>query len=227
MKKRKFLVGVLCALTMTAAMAMTGFGAVSYTPMPFDGTVVSVENQRLTMNRNLGWGCEEMIVNLTEETRILDAVNGYPVQVDALGTGEAIRVYVGETMTMSLPPIANGVVVLCDVPADAAFPVYTDVQELASNENGTYTLKTIDGTTVTVNEHTMLLPYLTRNMVRAEDLKAGTRILLWTDDANTSAAVKIVVFQQETAGFDKLEDETANRPVDKPAEKRILRVIRV
>ena len=39
---------MLCALTMTAAMAITGFGATAgganlpnYTPIPFDGTVVS------------------------------------------------------------------------------------------------------------------------------------------------------------------------------------------
>ena len=200
MKKRKLFAGLLCMLTMTAAMALTGFGA-AYTPIPFDGTLVSVEPGGLIMNRDLGWGTEEMIVHLTEETRILDAVNGYPVQPQNLSAGTAVRVYAGETMTMSLPPITNGVVVLCDLPAGDSFPIYTDVQELISNENGTFTLKTIDGTTAVVDQNTTLLPYLTRNMVRAEDLRAGTRILLWTDPTNASSAARIVVFPQENGSF--------------------------
>ena len=47
-----------------------------YTPMPFDGTVISVDGDRLLMNRDFEWGTEEMIVTVSEQTRILDAVNG-------------------------------------------------------------------------------------------------------------------------------------------------------
>ena len=202
MKKMKKVTGILCAAALAAVMGLTAFASgdvadsmPEYTPIPFDGTVVSVENGQLTMNRTLDWGTEEMIVNLTEETKILDAMNGYPVTVDELNAGEAVRDYAGATMTMSLPPITNGVVVLCNLPADAGFPIFTDVQEMVSNGNGSYTLTTIDGAVVTVNENTTLLPYLTRNIVRAEDLVPGTTILLWTDAANTSAAYQIVMFQ--------------------------------
>lgn len=202
MKKVKKITGILCAAALAAMMSLTAFASgdaadsvPEYTPIPFDGTVVSVEDGQLTMNRTLDWGTEEMIVNLTEETKILDAMNGYPVTVNELNAGEAVRVYAGTTMTMSLPPITNGVVVLCNLPADAGFPIFTDVQEMVSNGNGSYTLTTIDGTVVTVNENTTLLPYLTRNIVRAEDLVPGTAILLWTDAANTSAAYQVVMFQ--------------------------------
>ena len=202
MKKMKKFAGILCAAALAAVMGLTAFASVGttgsmpeYTSIPFDGTVVSVEGRRLTMKRTLDWGTEEMIVNLTEETKILDAMDGYPVTVDNINVGEAVRVYTGMTMTMSLPPITNGVVVLCNLPADAGFPIYTDVQEMVSNGNGSYTLTTIDGTVVTVNENTTLLPYLTRNIVRAEDLVPGTTILLWTNAADPSAAYKIVMFQ--------------------------------
>ncbi|MBQ7795128.1 MAG: hypothetical protein IJ374_01010 [Lachnospiraceae bacterium] len=218
MKHMKKLAGILCAAAIAAAMGLTAFAATgtdaqmptnmpNYTPMPFDGTVVSVENGQLTMNRNLGWGTEEMIVYLTEETKILDAVNGYPVPVENLGVGEAIRVYAGLTMTMSLPPITNGMVVLCDIPADAGFPIYTDVQELKDNGAGGYTLTTIDGTVVTVDTDTMLLPYLTRNMVRPENLVPGTTILLWRDAVNLDAAYKIVVFQNEEGFYPQIAME--------------------
>lgn len=204
MKKCKTLAGILCAAAFAAVMGLTAFAATGeemhvpdYTPMPFDGTVVSVDGGQLTMNRRYDWGTEEMIVTLSEETRILDAVNGYPVSVENLEAGEPIRVYVGLAMTMSLPPMANGVVVLCDIPADAGFPIYTDVQELAASGNGCYTLTTIDGTVVNVGENTMLLPYLTRNIVCVEDLVPGTTILLWTEAGNSAAAYKIVIFPSD------------------------------
>ncbi len=36
----------------------------------------------------------------------------------------------GPAMTMSLPPIANGIMIITDVPEDAAFPKYTQVESL-------------------------------------------------------------------------------------------------
>ena len=204
MNRSKKLTGILCTAAIAAMMGLTAYAATGeealmpdYTPMPFDGTVVSVEDGRLIMNRQFDRGTEELVVTLSEETRILDAVNGYPVPASNLEEGESIRAYVGMAMTMSLPPMANGVAVFCDVPADAGFPLYTDVQELKANGHGSYTLTTIDGTVVTVNENTILLPYLTRNMVRVEDLTPGRTILLWNDAVNPSEAYKIVMFQDE------------------------------
>lgn len=204
MKKWKGLAGILCTAAVAAAIGLTAFASTGapdmiqdYTAIPFDGTIISVEDGRMTMNRRFDWGTDELIVQLTEGTKILDAVNGYPVSIENLNEGEPVRVYAGMAMTMSLPPITNGVVVLCDIPSDAGFPIYTDVQELKADGKGNYTLTTIDGTVVTVNDETMLLPYLTRNIVRAEDLVCGTTILLWTDVADPSAAGKILIFPEE------------------------------
>lgn len=207
MKKWKGLAGISCTALLAVMMGLTAFASngapdliPGYTPIPFDGTVVSVEDGCLTMNRQLDWGTDELIVQLTDDTRILDAVNGYPVSVENLSEGEPVRVYSGMTMTMSLPPITNGIVILCDIPSDAGFPIYTDVQELKADENGGYILTTIDGTVVTVNDETILMPYLTRNIVCAEDMIPGTTILLWTDVMDPSTAGKIVIFPGEN-GF--------------------------
>lgn len=216
MKKMKKFAGILCTAALAAVMGLTAFASGNttgsmpeYTSIPFDGTVVSVENERLTMNRTLDWGTDELIVNLTEETKILDAMDGYPVTIDNLNAGEAVRVYTEMIMTMSLPPITNGVVVLCNLPADAGFPIYTNVREMISKGNGSYTLTTVDGTVVTVNENTTLLPYLTRNIVRAEDLVPGSAILLWTNAADPSVAYKIVMFQNGIGYGTVAESQTA------------------
>ena len=105
-------------------------------------------------------------------------------------------------MTLSLPPITNGLLVLADAPADSGFPVYAVVEsptqepDKADGTEAAYILETAGGMKYTVSDSTVLLPYLTRNMVFATDLKKGTPILLWTDGTDGSAAEKIVIFQE-------------------------------
>lgn len=85
-----------------------------------DGSVISAEDGRLHLNRRVEGGMTEVVVNLSEDTKILDAVNGFPVSVENLDDGEAVRVYTGPAMTLSLPPITNGILVLADAPQTPA-----------------------------------------------------------------------------------------------------------
>lgn len=164
---------------------------------PFVGTVVSMENGELTMNRRIGDSTEEVIITISDDTKILDGVDGYPVEADTLTEGKAINVYVGPAMTMSLPPIANGLVIITDVPEDAAFPTYIKVKSLdKGNADGEFVLTTADGSEYTVTAETRLLPYLTKNIVTEEDLTEGTDILLWTSADDAAKAEKIVIFQE-------------------------------
>ena len=134
-------------------------------------------------------------------------MNGYPISMDHLEEGESVRVYVGPAMTMSLPPISNGVVVLADVPEDGGFPIYTQVKDVvwepeqADGTGGVYVLTTADGTTYRINSSTVLLPYLTRNIIREQDLTPGSNILLWTDADSVydGYAAKIVCSRLTTA----------------------------
>ncbi|MCI8512512.1 MAG: hypothetical protein HFE83_11060 [Lachnospiraceae bacterium] len=199
---------VLCAAAVTAAMAFTSFGSgerqtadsakQAQTPV-FEGTIVSVEDERLTMLRRFAeGGTEEVVVMLGEETKLLDAVNGYPMELTALKKGDPIRAYVGGAMTLSLPPIVNGKVILAGVPADAAFPSYTTVTSCIEAGENLYRLTTAEGDVYTIDTSTTLLPYLTRNMVYATDLTEGREILLWNDEEH---AEKVVLFPEA-------EDET-------------------
>lgn len=212
MRKITKLAAVLCAVTMAAAMGFTSLadnsedGSVldeSLGLIRMEGTVISMEEGRLTLNRRLGDGMQEIVVYLREDAKILDGVNGYPIPGENLEKGETVQVYVGQAMTMSLPPIVNGEMVIADVPADAGFPSYTTVKSLTKGQSGEYILETSDGDSYTVNTVTELLPYLTRNIVTVEDLTPGRKILLWTENANHGAAAKIVMFAEE---FGNTED---------------------
>lgn len=164
---------------------------------PFVGTVVSMENGELTMKRQIGDSTEEVIITISDDTKILDGVNGYPVEADTLTEGKTINAYVGPAMTMSLPPIANGIMIITDVPEDAAFPTYIKVKSLdKGSADGEFVLTTADGSEYTVTAETRILPYLTRNIVTEEDLTEGTDILLWTSADDAAKAEKIVIFQE-------------------------------
>lgn len=208
----------VCAAVMTGIIGITSFGAGpgeaaeeavlenGEERVMFQGTVVSAEDGRLVMNRQQGDFFEEVVVTISEDTKVLESVNGYPVAVDHLTVGEPVRVYVGPAMTMSLPPIANGVLILTDVPADAGFPVYAKVEscvqtgESSDGVRGDYLLTTVDGESYQIGSDTTLLPYLTRNMVFVEDLTRGKDILLWPSADGSGAADKIVIFPSENRG---------------------------
>ena len=134
--------------------------------------------------------------NTAVSEEILDGVNGYPVEADTLTEGKAVNVYVGPAMTMSLPPIANGIMIITDVPEDAAFPKYTQVESLdQGSADGEFVLTTVDGSEYTITAETRLLPYLTKNIVSEEDLTEGTDILVWTSADDAAKTEKIVIFQ--------------------------------
>lgn len=222
MRKMTKLAAVVCAAVMTAALGFTSL-AESNTlgPVMMEGTVVSVENGYLTMNRILGNGTEEVLIRISDDTRILEGVNAYPIPGENLEKGENVRVYAGPVMTMSLPPITNGVVILADVPAGEKFPVYTTVKSLVQNPvtpdgmGGDYVLTTDDGNTYTLNSSTTLLPYLTRNIVREDDLTPGTPILLWTREEGNSCPAKIVIFPGGDGDGSRSQEENGWKNTEK------------
>ena len=163
---------------------------------PMMGTIVSVEDGQLTMHRQDNGFDEDVVITIAEDTKVLDAENGYPVERSDLKEGNTISAYVDEAMTLSLPPITNGLLIL--VQAEGYdFPRYTKVKELmAADTEGERILTAENGINYMITAETRLLPYLTRNIVSEEDLTEGTEILIWNEE-NGNKAEKIVVFQGE------------------------------
>lgn len=159
------------------------------------GTVNQTSDGRLSISRQDGdFAGQELIINVSEETRILDAVNGYPVALDTLKNGETIYAYISPAMTLSLPPMSHGEIILCSIPADFKVPEYITVDTLTVAGDGVSgTISADNGTTYTVNPDSQILPYLTRNIVTLQDLVKGKKCLVWTQ-TGSNTAYKIVAF---------------------------------
>lgn len=123
---------------------------------------------------------DEIILNISEDTIIVDAVTGQPVLIKDINLNEGIYAYMGEAMTLSLPPMANAKAIIVNIPEDSRVPNYITVEAIKKNNDGSTTVIGDGGNLeATLNSDTNISPYLTRNIVTIEDIKVGSNLLLW------------------------------------------------
>ena len=136
------------------------------------------------------------MITFSPETPIFDAETGNPVDMTEAETGTVVYAYIGEAMTMSEPPITNGQLFFVHVTDVSAVPVYTEIESVkksAENDDTVY-VKAEDGVTYTISAETRILPYLTRNIVTADDLESGKKCAIWADAEGKVS--RLVLFQQ-------------------------------
>ena len=135
----------------------------------------------------------EMILMIDpDHTYLLDASTGLPVDVKDVQAGDSFEAYLGDAMTMSLPPQNTPDIVFVNVPEDIAMPAYAVAAEDPTETNGIWTLKTTDGTVYEVTEDAQVVPYLTKNIVKMQDVQKGTACAIWYDDQNQVQKVMIL-----------------------------------
>lgn len=135
----------------------------------------------------------EIRLALSEETLILDAVTGFPVAYENIKDGETAHVYIGEAMTMSLPPMTNASMVLVNIPADLKVPEFLTVETLTMNADGiSGSIKADNGITYDIPADSQIIPHLTRQLVTIQDLTKNSTCLLWSDAQNKAS--KVVIF---------------------------------
>ena len=201
-KTMKLILGcVVCAAVISSTGATDTRAAQADIPLSepvFIYGTLHKENGRLSMTNIHGdTAIDELILNVSEETRIVDAVNGFPVSMENLRDGENVYAYISHAMALSLPPQSHAEMIICQVPADYAAPLYETADSLIKDSDGNAVLKTVRGNEYQINASTVLLPYLTRNIVTTDDLTYGRRFLIWrTQEGFTvsNTAAKIVIF---------------------------------
>lgn len=213
MKKRFFqcVSLLLCAALMTLpAMAAQSESAPAAKegPVRVWGTLTWLEDGgMLVQNSNENDPLHEVILR-GESILCLDAVTGEPMDITSLKDGDTVYAWVGNAMTLSLPPQATATLVLGNIPADYAVPQYYEIAAVTPQAMIaiypppalTWTEVTAtDGTVLKITDQAELTPYLTKNIVRLEDLIPGTRILVWKDMAGEVS--RVIVFPYDYAGY--------------------------
>ena len=172
------------------------------------GAAVELGDMSLTLeNSNESDPYQKVVVNVEEDTLILDAVTGEAKTFDDLRTGETVYAWVGPDMTKSLPPISTGQVILCGLPADYAAPTYAEVESVTETESGADVCLNND-VVLHLNADTGYLaaPGWEKETVSAADIVPGTRVLAWYSVVTLSLPAqaspeKVMVFPSDYAGW--------------------------
>lgn len=214
MKKRilQCLSLILCAamLAIPAAAAETsGEDAAPTRPGPVRvwGTLTWLDDGGLLVENSSEDALSQVILH-GESIICLDAVTGDPMDIQDLENGDTVYAWAGPIMTMSLPPHATALLILGNIPEDYAVPQFYEICSVTPQVTAaiypppamTWTEVTAtDGTTLKITDEATLTPYLTKNIVRLEDLIPGTRILVWSDAQGEPE--KVLVFPYEYRGY--------------------------
>ena len=186
-------------------------------PVLLEGPVTWMdEDTFLLENENPDNPNREVVVHLGDAP-MLDASTGAPLTRDQVADGDVLRVWVGPAMALSLPPQATAQVVLGNLPADGSAPDYYVLDAvkpqamLAINPPPALTWTEVtatDGTVLHITDEVSLTPYLTRNIVRLEDLIPGARILVWSDSQGQPE--RVTVFPYEYRGYLTVSEKTVS-----------------
>ena len=157
-------------------------------------TSVSVDEQTITVdNQSNVSSTGEMILTIDpDSTYIIDATTGLPVDLANIQVG-SFEAYLSDVMTMSLPPQCTPTMVLVNVKENAPKYVISTVNlSEINNDNTSMELKDVDGSSYTIEKDVDIVPYLTKNIVKLEDIVDGTECLVWQDDNGMVTKVMIL-----------------------------------
>lgn len=185
----------------------TYFGTVASIEKDEEGNVISIS---LTYEEN-----GDYVMNVTDNTVWVDAVEKVKASQEDLTEGETIYVYHSPVSTRSLPPQSEAFAVVLNVPQDIAVGVYHEVEEVTTTENETRLLTNNGGLYLIISDETAVKDYETGEVADISAVAEGDRVIAWYDavamsypgQANVSdilvlPAVETVETESDTADVD-------------------------
>ena len=159
-------------------------------------TDVSASEQTITVdNQSDVSSTGEIILTIDpSNTEIIDAQTGLPVELSEVQNG-SFEAYLGDAMTMSLPPQCTPDMVIVNIAEDEAAPQYAEAAKDpvdSTDVENAIVLEATDGRTYLIDKDAQVTPYLTKNIVKLQDLTAGTSCLLWEDENGIVTKVMIL-----------------------------------
>lgn len=153
---------------------------------------------------------EEIQFNKDANTQVIDANTVLPLELTARES-DKVAVTHSNAMTMSIPAQSYAYVIIGNIKSDMGNPIFTVAEEVKATENGIVIVTENGNKEITVPASAQVAPYLTRNIVTLEDIKAGSNVLLWYDAVTMSipayaTSERVVVFAGNL--FETAEEES-------------------
>lgn len=121
----------------------------------------------------------QISLNIDDNTIIIKAT-GEPLNFSDLKEGDKINVVHSPAMTFSLPPQTYSYAIIVNN-EQVTPPHYIEVSNIETKDGTTIIESKDKNYILRLNEDTELLPFKTKNIVSADDIKEGSRIFAWFD----------------------------------------------
>lgn len=157
---------------------------------------------------------KEIVVHLPEGVPCVDAVTGLPMDMSKVKDGDTLYAWVGNAMTMSLPPQTSALIVVGNIPADYKVPEFYKVIGIdrtvmpaiyPAPERTEVNLPVAGGETLTIPVSAQFTPWLTRQMVTVDNLVPGSQILVWKD--KDGKVEKVLLLPYAYRGYYTMNDK--------------------
>ncbi len=172
---------------------------------PWEGEGIYLKNDDKDSHLN------EVVIHPGDAPAV-DGATGLPLDLEKVKEGDTLYVWTGPAMALSLPPQMSALVIVGNVPAGAAAPEFCEIARRAVSpapgDKGNPTFALTGGETLEVTDKTVYTPWLTRQMVRMEDLNPGDRALVWKDKNGAAEKVQLLpgVYQGYVSTFATMHD---------------------
>lgn len=148
---------------------------------------------------------QKIVVKVSEDTAIIDAVTGAAKTFADLKEGETLYAYVSPAMTRSIPPQSVAELIICNVPADIGAPTYAQVEYVTAREGGGVSALVSGAMILHLDAATELLSYGGGAAPTLADIKPGAMVLSWYQIVALSypgqaGPTKVMVFPYKYAG---------------------------
>lgn len=126
----------------------------------------------------------QISLNIDDETIIIKA-DGTPVEFKDLKAGDKIDIVHSQAMTFSLPPQTYSYAIIVNN-EQVTSPQYIQVSKVET-DGDTTTITNLDGDLIVrVDKDTEVVPFKTKNIVKATDIKEGSVLFAWYDIVTAS-----------------------------------------
>ena len=192
----------------------TYFGTVESIEKDEEGNVISIS---LTSEEN-----GDYVMNVTENTVWVDAVEKVKSSQEDLAEGDTIYVYHSPVSTRSLPPQSEAFAVVLNVPQDIAVGVYHEVEEVTTTENDTRLLTNNGGLYLIISDETVVKDYETGEIADISAVAEGDHVIAWYDavamsypgQANVSDILVLPAVETVETEADTADVDTASAPAE-------------
>ena len=192
----------------------TYFGTVESIEKDEEGNVISIS---LTSEEN-----GDYVMNVTENTVWVDAVEKVKASQEDLAEGDTIYVYHSPVSTRSLPPQSEAFAVVLNVPQDIAVGVYHEVEEVTTTENDTRLLTNNGGLYLIISDETAVKDYETGEIADISAVAEGDCVIAWYDavamsypgQANVSDILVLPAVETVETEADTADVDTASAPAE-------------